>query len=260
MSLRRKQNNYNTDSMKIVNCTWELDNIGKKTAEIEISLHESVDKNLVADVEHDYEYIVVKIPAGHIEASETIQDMGYKYFETQMKLSKTAKSFNYNDRLFKLFSNTIKIDVADTEEKLQRILDSMTPMMFSTDRISCDPIFGPEVGLRRYQNWTKTEYQRGSFLYEMQLEDGAGIGFGLARLGENEVHGLLGGIYEKYQNLGYGLLTSSSFQLYCMQSGHRYSRLITAISSNNLPVLQFYNYLNYKVDNLFDVFIKHVEK
>lgn len=244
--------------MKIIDCNWEIDNIGKKTVEFEIEGNEKSIKQEVLEAEKNYEYLVAKVfKGGNIQLSDELQELGFKYIESQIKISKKAKDFNYDDRLVKLLGNKVMIKLATCDEDLDLIINSMTENMFSTDRIYLDREFGPEIGLNRYRNWVKTEYQRHSLLYEISLKDGTRIGFGLSKIVDGVAHGLLGGIYEKFQNEGYGLLTAISLFLYKQQSSIDFKREETALSSNNMPMMQFYNYLNFKIDDIISVYIKH---
>jgi len=244
-------------TMKLINCTWEVANIGKKTLEIECTPNDVFDKTAINQVLDDYEYVVVKVPTGNIGFMLGLPDIGFKFIETQIKLSKSVQSFNYEDKLVRFFGKRTTIQEISDEESLQRVLSSMTPGMFTTDRIHLDPKLGPTVGLRRYRNWVNTEWHRGTHLIEIVF-NGIPIGFSLLRMEEKSIHGLLGGIYEPYQGMGVGLLTVMNAFIYRKQEKLTYTDFKTSISSNNLPVLELYNYLNFKIDGLHYVYIKHL--
>ena len=242
--------------MKFVNCTWELDNIGRKTIEVTFGLNDSIDKDLFLNEISDFQYIVVKVRCGNFKVLQELQLMGFKIIETQLCYSKKYSDFNFDDPFLRQFKDKLKFGVINNEEGLNKVLSSLTENMFTTDRVYLDSRLGPKMGLQRYRNWIQSEFHRGTLLFETYYENQA-IAFALEKMDNKICHGLLGGIYERFQDQGLGILTPSMPFLFCKSQGVEMKTMKTACSSNNYPVVQFYNYLHFKLDSLHYVLIKH---
>ena len=242
--------------MNFTNCTWELDNIGRKTIEVTFGLYDSIEKELFLNEISGFQYVVVKIRCGNSNVLQELQRMGFNIIETQLCYSKKYTDFNFDDPFLKNFNDKLKFDVISNEDGLNKVLSSLTKNMFTTDRVFLDSRLGPEMGLQRYRNWIKSEFHRGTLLFETYYENQA-IAFALDKMENNICHGLLGGIYERFQNQGFGILTPSMPFLFCKSTGAKMTIMKTACSSNNFPVIQFYNYLHFKLDSLYYVLIKH---
>lgn len=241
--------------MKITNCPWELENIGRSTTEIVVE-HEDIFCPSLFE-RKDCQYLVVKVPAGKMDYILGLQSAGFTQIESQFKLSKLTSSFNFDDVFIKSFAKKTEILKIQSNDELQSILDMMTPGMFSTDRISVDPSFGKEIGVKRYKNWVTAEYLSGncnivSIRYKGQL-----VGISMFRVNNSSCDVLLGGLFEQYQNVGLGFLTPLAPILYFRDKLSSVLKFETSVSSNNFPVIEFYNYLNYKIENIYCVFVKH---
>lgn len=244
--------------MQTVDCPWEIANIGKRTLQFNYSFKDSYNTQEVRECLEGYKYVVAKVPCGNMNVFLGLQQDGFTVMETQMSLSKKIKDFNTNDRLLIPFRNRISYNLISSEDGLKEVLSRMTSGMFSTDRIYLDPYFGPEVGLHRYRNWVKSEFSRGSILFEFSV-DGNAVGFGLRRMEGDTSYGLLGGVYEQYQREGYGILTAANNCLFSTAMGFNdIKQCKTAISSNNKPMLDFYNYLQFKIYKIEYVLVKHL--
>lgn len=242
--------------MNFTNCTWEIDNIGKKTLEVSFGINDSIDKTSFLDIISDFQYIVAKVRCGNTNVLQELQGMGFMIIETQLCYSKKYSDFNFEDLFLKRLIGKLEFEVINNEKGLNKVLSSLTENMFTTDRVYLDPKLGPELGLLRYRNWISSEFRRGTLLFETYFEDQA-IAFALERMDNKICHGLLGGIYEGFQEQGLGILTPSMPFLYCKSKGIEMKKMQTACSSNNFPVVQFYNYLNFKLDSMYYVLIKH---
>ena len=87
--------------MRIIDCEWELKNIGKKTCEVLIDKNDIVDDNLLHVLDSEYEYQVVKVDPDNIAANIKLGDNGFHLVETQIDLELKYKEFNFNDSLIK---------------------------------------------------------------------------------------------------------------------------------------------------------------
>ena len=243
--------------MIITNCTWEVDNIGAKTVEITIESSDKFDAIELNKETDDYDYIVVKVPMGNIAFNFGLTSLGYTMIETQLKISKQYKQFDFEDRLVRQIYPHVTSCPVETEEGLVDVLSKITPDMFSTDRIYLDNHFSHEKSARRYRNWIRTEFYRGTSVLSHIFYNGDNVGFGFGQIKGDTHIGLLGGVYEAYQNQGLGLMTACTDFIVSHKVNRPFKVMRTSISSNNTPMLQFYNYLNFKIDNLFYVYVKH---
>ena len=243
--------------MKFVNCIWELDNLGEHVCEITVSKSDRFEIDLFDSEVSFYDYVVVKVPMTHLDFNFGLTDLGYTMVETQLNISKKYKDFNFEDKLVRLLYSHTDERIVTTEEELELILNRITPDMFSTDRIYLDPHFDNGISSYRYKNWIRTEFKNNSSIISKLLYDGTMVGYSMERFENGVLHGLLGGIFEEEQSEGLGLLTACASFI----SANKYNRPFkigkTAISSNNIPMLQIYNYLHFKIDSMTYVFVKH---
>lgn len=241
--------------MKITECPWELDNLYRRVVEIQIAANELIDINLLSRLECAHDYIVVKIESGNILNNKLLAEQGYYLSETQLTIIKDKMDWNIkNDpilvNLYKHLSVEKILNNIDFEELMSLIqLD-----MFSTDRIYLDPNFGPEYSLRRYKNWIRSEWEKGSLLYKHFYKNRY-VGFSLCKQYGDELSCLLAGCFPQYQKTGIGLWIPLVPELLNVD----YKTYITHISTNNFPVWQMYNYHQYRVTKFEYVFVKYIK-
>lgn len=246
--------------MKVTDCYWEQKNLNKKVVEINIEPNDAFDREIINQSSKGYEYICVKVPVGKTDFNFGLSDMGYTMIECQYRISKSFKDFDFNDKFVKILLPNINVEEIKTEDEFEMILSNMSEGMFSTDRIVLDPHFNMSDGLLRYQNWMKTEFNNKSSQFLVTYFKGMPIGFGMYRKDKFGYDALLGGIFESYQGIGLGLLTCCQAFIYGLQKQEQFVRMITSISSNNVPVVEIYNYFDYKIKETRYVYIKHTLK
>ena len=244
--------------MKLVDCTWEIKNIGKRTCEITYDDKDIFNRSVLVKKMEGFEYVVVKIPMNHPEMNMGLSDLGFTMIETQLNISKCYKDFNFEDRLVKHLYPRVSDQLVSTKDELNEIIDRMTPDMFNTDRIYLDSHFSHDSSCKRYANWMKTEFNNNTCIIKKIYLDGNEIGFCMYREKDGVSYGLLGGLCESEQSEGYGLLTACSGFITAKKNSAPFKKTFTAISSNNVSMLQIYNYLNYKIDKMMYVYIKHI--
>ncbi len=243
--------------MKFVDCVWELKNLGRRVCEVNIEADDIFDEREIIEKTSFFDYVVVKVGMNHTDFNFGLSRLGFSMVETQLNISMRYKDFNFDDRLVKRFLPHVDEKIVTSSDDLDGIINRITPNMFTTDRIYLDPKFDKNSSMIRYSNWIKTEFQRNTSIVKEILFDGVAIGFCMQRDKNGIISGLLGGIYEKEQSEGYGLLTACSGFLTSKKNGYPFIKMHTAISSNNYPMLQIYNYLNFKIHNMTYVFVKH---
>lgn len=244
--------------MNIIDCYWELDNFGEKVAEVVVDNHDVFDRTVFHSINVNYQYVVVKVPMNMLSFNFGLTEMGYTMIETQINISKRYKDFNFEDRLVKNVYPHVSTTQISTMEELEDIISKITPDMFSTDRIYLDPYFSHEVSSKRYINWMRKDFDNGKAIIVKTFYDEINVGFSFSHIDDDGTkHGLLGGIYEKYQDMGLGIMTTCLAFIMAKKNNCGFKIIRTAVSSNNPHVWQFYNYLGFKIDKMSYVFVKH---
>lgn len=244
--------------MKIIDCIWEKRNLNCKTVEVVLDKDENIKFDDISYLESKYEYIVIKVPTNNLANNLLLASNKYTFLECQYKLLKKIVSFEENDPLIDLIKKDLKFRIINTKNDFDKLLSNITDNMFSSDRICLDPQFGPEIGTKRYKNWMGDEFYKGTSMFIVASKNNEDVGFIMAKEKKNNIDALLGGIFHEFQEEGLGLLTPSFLFLAKSVLNNEYKNVITSISSNNVPVVQLYNYLNYKILNTTYVFIKHI--
>lgn len=246
--------------MKVVDCLWEIKNIGKRTVEISIESNDEITGEQLKAIYNNYDYVVIKVPINKIDVNTILADLGFMMIECQYKISKLYKDFNPDDRLIKRLIPKFNFKKVVSKEDFKGLTDRMTLGMFSTDRIALDPHFGLEDSYRRYKNWMTTEFENRTSEFLLTCLNEKPIGYCMYKKENDTVDGLLGGIFEEYQDSGYGLITPLQLFLYAYKDDEFcFKKMITSISSNNTPVVELYNYLNFRLTDTTYVFVKHLD-
>lgn len=243
--------------MKIIDCYWEKNNLNKKTVEVEFASTDIVSEETINELSLGYEYIVIKVPANRVDINFILSKAGFTMIETQMTISKNYKDFNFEDKYISYIYDDVDFLEIESETDFNRLICEITPNMFSTDRIYLDPQFGPIVSSQRYKNWLTSSFLKRENKFYEYLYKGNRVGFTMYKEENNTWKGLLGGVYENYQKEGLGMLTASSFFLYAKKKEIKMKKLVGAISSNNVPMVSIYNYLDFKLLSNNYVYIKH---
>lgn len=246
--------------MKIVDCFWELANLDRKVAEISLSSDDKVEDvdAALTEVEKSYDYIVVKMSTAEIALNQLMCRRNYMFMETQITYRKRLEDLKRqieNDKRVQLYLRNSEAKRVESEEELKELLDSMTQNMFHTDRIYLDPEFSPEYSLRRYKNWIASEYKRGTIIKMFYFRK-AFIGFSMCRHEGNVLHGLLSGVYEKYQNAGMGLFIPL-IPYYFQEYTHK--EYFGNVSTNNVPSIRVHDAYNFENSDMTYVFVKHIK-
>ena len=241
--------------MKVVDCVWEQKNIGKKTVEIGIEETDKFDEAILRHYICNYEYVVIKVPMNIPTFNIGLTSMGFGCMELQINMSLAFEEFDFPQ--VQQFYNDTSFKVIKRSEDLQSVLSRIEPGMFSTDRVSVDPMFGESIGCRRYLNWITTEYKkRESSLVAIYYKD-CQVGFMLVKIEGDRIKLLLNGLYKTYQGKGLGILTPASPFMYVLKNKLPIVKELTSISSNNIPVVKLYDRLHFHIDSQTYVFVKH---
>lgn len=244
--------------MKKIDCVWEKKNIGSKVLEFTV---EETDRFSCSQFNgfDNYDYQVVKVPAGKADYCFGLSSLGFSFIEGQLKISKTMQSFNLNDKVVKLYSRGASFSMVSSKGEFDEILSRITPQMFSTDRITLDPIYGSEIGCRRYKNWMTTEFENHTSQFMQVFYKGVLVAYIMFRMKDLIMDSLLGGTFHDVKIPGLGLLAIFAPFVYFNQIGKPFKRFETSISTNNMPVRKIYNMFDFKLDKEYYVFVRHIK-
>ncbi len=243
--------------MKIIDATWEKRNIGVKTAEVIIEESDSVENyEEKKDVLAQYEYVVIKVPVNMPAIVDRIQEEGYRFIESAIMMFKNVSQFSMPNGLRALY-NLCRIDEMNVDD-LNDLFIQIGKGIFKTDRIALDSFFSKEAASERYINWLKDMIEVGKKCYKV-LYQGETIGFFIFDKKDNgEYHGILSGVYDRYSNLGLGMIVAiAETELIKKNGGTSY---FTHFSSNNLPNIRLHERLGFIIEKSFNVFVRHGER
>lgn len=242
--------------MKKTEQTWEKENLGVNAVEYVVQASDS-DLETVNYIVEDckkYEYILCRIPAGKMKIAYMLQDEGFLYAEDGIDLASDLRGLKL-PQICESFNEGVYYEEAN-ECELQDIYNCIKSGVFDTDKVSLDPIFGKEKAGNRFYNWCKNEIDNGTSKAYI-VKNGAEklIGFFVLKDVSNRVSdSLLAGVFDKNEmGLGYTVLYYPMVQ--AKKEGKK--KIVTSVSSNNLPSVKTHMLLGYSIQHMSHVFIKH---
>jgi hypothetical protein len=241
--------------MKIIDCEWEKENIGRTVFEVEIEKDDSFSPDFLRDVPA-CDYLVVKVPAGMTPYNWFLGGQHFTCTEMQIKYSKQIADFDPDDRFIRKILPRVTYQIVDNLAAAELITERITPDMFRTDRISLDPHFGPETGCHRYRNYLMNSYRTGQNEIIGVYFDGILAGFEMYAMEGDVCHGKLGGIYPDVKVPGLGFLVTCTPLLF---TSERYGArsFVADVSANNYSVVSLYEYMHFRLEGMTYVFAKH---
>ena len=241
--------------MKVIDAYWEKRNLGKSTVEITFSDNEPINEDCFISAVGDYEYVVCKVPVGDVNVNHTLNKFGFCFIESSFELGCDVEKINLNPLLKRLDRDVDYVQII-TEEDLNILKNNFEKGIVKTDRIALDTNFGVQYSSKRFYNWILDEIDKESTVWHLKFK-GQNIGFfGLKKIGQNGVfYPFLGGIYDEFSKsgLGFSILTKAT-DLIKKCNGNK---IITYVSSNNLPILKLHLDLGFSINNIHNVFTRH---
>ncbi len=237
--------------MKIIDTFWEKENLGVTSKEVVVDLNDSVDVVRTGLVTLNDQYIVVKIPASRFDVANLVQNMGYKFVEEMIEVEHDLHEVKRNRILQRLYDSLDyrEMNVSDVE----MLYSEIDKGLFSSDRISNDPHFSPELSARRYKNWIRSMLNDGAIPYVMSYK-GEPAGFIVLTTKDRVVyHSVLGGGYEKFRKTGLGMVQKEQ-EIVKLLGG---KLLMTKVSSNNVNQFRALLANGFTVNKINHVFVKH---
>ena len=242
--------------MKKIEAIWEIENIGSNTLEFVVEKGDKCDISVFENISKEYDYIVVKVPTNMTDFNWALGKLGFTMIETQLMLSKDIKDLDLNDRYIRRLLPKVTYRVVETEEEINNLLDRITPSMFITDRIALDSNYGSEIGCRRYKNYIKNSFLKHSLEIIGVYFNNSLVGFDMHHIEEKFCYGKLGGIFSDVKIPGLGFLTCCAPLLFANEK-YGVTTFYPEISTNNLPVLNLYDYFHFNIMKITYVFVKH---
>ena len=240
--------------MKIIDAVWERRNLGMDVTEITLEWSDLKEADTIEILKKRMirgHYLLVKIPVGDIAFLIKLQALGFIFLECQYNISKKLHNYASSSQLKilpaidQIFSEPLSEDTKEWDELCYLIGDDM----YTTDRISLDPIFNLTVANRRYQNWIKDIQGNSSTVVAKIKYEEKAIGFFVESfdLHTRAVYYMLFGLFKPYQNSGLGL---SAIHAPLKFGADREMRSIySQISSNNKVILRSYLFWGFSIDN-----------
>lgn len=127
--------------------------------------------------------------------------------------------------------------------------------LFLTDRVSLDPEFSKSLGNKRYKEWIKSEIKKNSTLYKLIYKKNVCGFFVIKKIDKKNFYASLGGIYQKYQNSGFGFFLNYFEIMEAQKLGG--VNTLTAFSSNNFGASSIHYSLGCKLHDQKYVLVKH---
>ena len=240
--------------MKIIDAFWEKRNLGVDCKEIIIEKTDTLDEiHKIFQNLNPNQYIVVKVPTGSFEINDFLSKLGFTFVECSLNLV-----INIKDLILSPLQKRINDDIHYYEmEKvdLDELFNEVNNGLFKTDRIFLDSYFTEEQSSKRYINWIKDELNGKTKIYKIKYKN-ENIGFfSLKNIEEGIYYPFLAAIYSKFSNsgLGFTLLSKPTEEL-ILNNG---KKLITFVSSNNLPIIRTHLDLGFRINELQYVYTKH---
>lgn len=239
--------------MKIVDAYWEKRNLGVDCVEVSIETTDDVTEIYSKLKDIDVPYVVIKVPSGRMDIMFKLAEWGFVYVESLINFTHDLKDIELSG-IYKRINQSVSCKKMHREE-YALVFREIEKEIFSTDRISIDPLFGKKIAARRYINWINDECERNSEIYEVLYKD-QGIGFFTLKETEKGVfYPFLAGVYSDYATSGLGIYVIQKILEEAVRRDA--NKVSTYLSSNNLPVIKVHSSLGFVIADMKYVYIKH---
>lgn len=236
--------------MEIINATWEKRNFGVDTYEIRINADDLKRTEEIKGIlkELSGAYVVIKIPVANLTLLHLLEKLGFEFLETQFKLENTLPlPFSEDEKKGHPSLQLRREEVHRDKEAYTKVINLLTENMFHTDRVYLDPLLPRGTSLKRYSNWIMDNIEDKNIPLSLYFFRNTPVCFSTDKIDfENKkAYGLLGGVFEKYQNAGFGIMMVKTSLQYLQSQGIK--KVYTQISSNNLPSVRMHLLMGYQV-------------
>lgn len=242
--------------MKIIDAFWEKRNLGVDVTEVELDKRDPLDLHStiseIDELRSPGRLIYAKIPVGNLSLLHALEDMGFRFLECQIKVSRSLNDYEPPVELKPLLENTSVQIIKKDKGELSFLVEKISPGMFNTDRIYLDPLWGEayeEISATRYKNWISDIFKDNTTICYYFLRFSRIIGFGVAKQDPcgDTVHGLLGGVLKSEED---PVASVSFLHAPLVLFKGVGAKFITSISSNNFAVCRLYIFFGYKIEKM----------
>lgn len=235
--------------MKIKNALWEKRNLSCDVYEIILDEKDLENRDICDEIlQNDFEdsYVTVKLPVADLEVLHKLEANGFNFMETQFSLEKSLVKNVIPASLEKNFLN-IEIEyISKDKHRWEEIICMISDGLFTTDRMYLDPLLLKNTSSNRYKNWMRDLFENPNAYLAVNKKNDEPYMFGIwvDYPETKEIDHILAGVFETHKDSGLGIGLPISAIKHGLNNG--YNKLITSISSNNLPILRLYEYYGYK--------------
>ena len=248
--------------MKVIDAVWEKRNLGVNTLEIEIedsdfTIHKNDIKKRILNCidESKYQYYVLKFDTRNNSLYTLMDELGFHFVEAQFDFSIYKKDYLSVDHSKIERFNSLEVNEYNDEKYYDFIISKINEGIFATDRIALDPYFGKQVSNMRYANWVRDLIGKDGYSIYIATYDGKEVGFSLNKYIDKTCYGLLGGLFQEYQSSGLGLFLH---YVDLNKVFEKYDVMKTTLSSNNIKVINLWQYFSAKMSRIRYVYVKHI--
>ena len=248
--------------MKIIDAFWEKRNLGVNTLEIEIEDSDTgISKNDIKEQiancidKTKYQYYVLKFDTGNNDLYAIANELGFIFAELQFDFAIYKNKFINEDHSKITRFDLLEVNEYTDEEHYNMIISKINEGIFNTDRISLDPRFGKNIANLRYANWVKDLIGKKDYSLYIATNDGNQVGFSLNKYNGKECFGLLGGLFNEYQSSGWGVFLHYAD---LKKAFEKYDVMRTSLSSNNIKVINLWQYFSAKLLKMKYVYTMHL--
>ena len=200
-------------------------------------------------------YNVLKLPTTRSDLLLRAQEEGFKFVEVSIALEANVAAIGIPP-LYNRFLPKINIKTADEKERELVLNEIKNGEIFETDRIAKDPHFSRQMAGLRYYNWAKDLLAQGADFPVAYYKDDM-VAFGVNKKVDDKTYdAVLGGVVSEFGRKGFGFLSLySNYDSIKRQGG---KKIITHVSSNNMPVYKLHMQNGYAVSNMHYILVKHI--
>ena len=187
--------------------------------------------------------------------NSVLQDNKFKFIETTINCVHSGKLPELN-KVQKRILDSLYYSKFSSKEDFNRLFTEIRSNMFTDDRISRDGNFTQDQANERYIGWLNDEISNKSSEIFKLIYKNDEVGFFVLRKKDTKtVYAVLGGIYSKYRAYGFGFCMNYMETVEGKKQG--FTRIETSFSTNNRASTSMHFALDYQLNEMHNVFVKH---
>lgn len=241
--------------MQVIDAKWEVRNLGVTCIEIGIGKNDSsADIERILD-ERNEQYQVAKVGVGNIGALITLQKRGFQFIETLFETEIFLDKRPDDPSICKKFVQYAGYHAATKDEVIDAIRRVRQGDMFSTDRVSLDPVFSSKLAAQRYAYWAEDTMLKPNATMFIIEYMGENVGFNILVDKGSFCDGMLGGLFSEYISKGFGFTVPFASINAAYDLGAK--KMISHVSSNNFQMYKLHLLYGMHVKRMTYTMVKH---